>query len=121
MSEGVLLWNASLVLKAYLEDKARAEFAGANVLELGAGAGHLSLALARMGARVTTTEAKCAQKENAEGACKCWGCVEQLRRSLGRQLGDDASAAIPRCEWVNVHRCVGWGACVGCVWGVIYI
>ena len=33
--EGVLLWNASLVLKKYLEEKARAEFAGADVLELG--------------------------------------------------------------------------------------
>lgn len=103
MCEGVLLWNASLVLKRYLEEKARGEFAGATVLELGrprrnyrfrlasrqrahdallrscvhiislqhvthaellwagAGAGHLSLAVCRMGARVTSTEAKCKQ------------------------------------------------------------
>ncbi len=59
VSEGVLLWNASIVLKTYLEDKARSEFLGAHVLELGAGAGHLSLALSRMGAHVTSTEAKC--------------------------------------------------------------
>ena len=59
VSEGVLLWNASIVLKTYLEDKARSEFSGAHVLELGAGAGHLSLALSRMGAHVTSTEAKC--------------------------------------------------------------
>ena len=39
VSEGVLLWNASLVLKAFLEDKARAEFDGASVLELGAAGG----------------------------------------------------------------------------------
>jgi len=35
VSEGVLLWNASLVLKAFLEDKHRGEFDGASVLELG--------------------------------------------------------------------------------------
>jgi len=36
VAPGVLLWNASLVLKKYLEEKARSELGGgANVLELG--------------------------------------------------------------------------------------
>ena len=36
VAPGVLLWNASLVLKKYLEEKARNELGGgANVLELG--------------------------------------------------------------------------------------
>ncbi len=99
VSEGVLLWNASLVLKAFLEDKKRSEFDGASVLELGAGAGHLSLALSRMGARVTSTEAKCKEKDKNVDSCRCWGCVEQLRRSLSRQLG----ATNPMAEeWVQV-------------------
>ena len=35
VADGVLLWNASLVLKNYLENKCRDEFDGASVLELG--------------------------------------------------------------------------------------
>jgi len=127
----------------------------------GAGAGHLSLALCRLGARVTSTEAKCKevperlamaclavggveeiasgvasvyaapraehrllqrfshecvswmsestgrlthphsrQRAPGESACKCWGCVEQLRRSLGRQLGHTPALN----EWTDVDR-----------------
>eukprot|EP00277_Geminigera_cryophila_P016641 CAMPEP_0179437762 /NCGR_PEP_ID=MMETSP0799-20121207/21600_1 /TAXON_ID=46947 /ORGANISM="Geminigera cryophila, Strain CCMP2564" /LENGTH=244 /DNA_ID=CAMNT_0021218913 /DNA_START=1 /DNA_END=735 /DNA_ORIENTATION=+ len=104
VSEGVLLWNASLVLKTYLEDKRRCEFAGATVLELGAGAGHLSLALSRMGARVTTSEAKCNEQAKGTTPCKCWGCILQLRHSLGRQLGGEGAAAVAVDEWVPVEE-----------------
>jgi len=54
--------------------------------QLGAGLGHLSVALARMGAHVTTTESAC--EKGGGGTCACWGCLEQLRRSLVSQLGE---------------------------------
>ena len=112
----MLLWNASLVLKAFLEDKARAEFAGASVLELGAGAGHLSLAIARMGARVTSTEAKCSELgKDEDGRCKCWGCAQQLRRSLARQLGSQHAPALNAGEWVQVSSAAGAGSLHGAV------
>ena len=58
--------------------------------QLGAGLGHLSVRLARMGAHVTTTESGCT-KQSAQ-QCGCWGCLEQLRRSVASQLGVDAHA-----------------------------
>ena len=102
VSDGVLLWNASLVLMKYLKEKVRKEFDGSNVLELGAGAGHLSLSLSRMGARVTSTEAACVEKEKGNTACKCWGCVEQLRRSLRRQIGGGETTGFADQEWVSI-------------------
>ena len=51
--DDAVLWPASLVLLRHVE---RMEWRGKRVLELGAGAGHLSVGLARLGARVTATE-----------------------------------------------------------------
>ncbi|KAJ1494379.1 hypothetical protein T484DRAFT_1927353, partial [Baffinella frigidus] len=87
---GGILWNASGVLGEYLAAKRKEDIAGKHVLELGAGLGHLSLALARMGAHVTTTESAC--EKGGGDACACWGCLEQLRRSLVSQLGEGHDA-----------------------------
>ena len=68
--------------------------------QLGAGLGHLSVALARMGAHVTTTESAC--EKGGGGTCACWGCLEQLRRSLVTQLGESHGfypLALPHLIW----------------------
>jgi len=51
-TEGIL-WPACLILLRHLE---RMDWRGKRVLELGAGTGHLAVALARLGAHVTATE-----------------------------------------------------------------
>ncbi|EKX38771.1 hypothetical protein GUITHDRAFT_154621 [Guillardia theta CCMP2712] len=100
-SDGTILWNASLVLRNYLQKK-QSEFSGRRVLELGAGLGHLSLAISRMGAHVTSTEARCRVEEaaTASGSCRCWGCVNQLRRSVKKNLALEQDVSLN--EWNDV-------------------
>ena len=56
LPDGGILWKASLVLLNYIEKKAIDTIKGKKVLELGSGAGHLAIALHRLGAQITCTE-----------------------------------------------------------------
>ena len=58
LPDGGILWKASLVLLNYIEKKALDTVKGKRVLELGSGAGHLAIALYRLGAQITCTERK---------------------------------------------------------------
>jgi hypothetical protein len=51
---GACLWDGAILLAAYLVSMPRHKFVGARCIELGAGVGLVGLALAKMGAEVST-------------------------------------------------------------------
>ena len=53
---GACLWDGAILLAAYLISQPHYKFVGAKCIELGAGVGLVSAALAVLGARVTTTD-----------------------------------------------------------------
>jgi len=56
LPNGELVWNGSLVLLKYLQEKGENFWRGKKVLEVGSGAGHLGYDLSLMGCDVTCTE-----------------------------------------------------------------
>jgi predicted nicotinamide N-methyase len=103
LPDGGILWKASLVLLNYIEKKALDTVKGKKVLELGSGAGHLAIALHRLGAKITCTERKfngnydrlaaAAQAEQGNvvegasiGACELeWGADSFVKSPLATQ------------------------------------
>eukprot|EP00966_Prymnesium_polylepis_P068133 1583747-Prymnesium_polylepis.2 len=113
----VMLWTVSLVLLRYLEragigwrDGRRVEGEGAplRVLELSAGAGHLAVGLARLGAEVMATECTEEHDTNAWRALVAW-VPHLLRTDPGAGAGPPPYRAGARGGTLSLQQ-LNWGS-----------
>jgi len=94
ITEQPMLWTASLLLLHHLEANSTVDdWDGRRILELGSGAGHLAVGMARLGAHVVATES---------GEC---GTFEPMRASTQHLLAERAGGGEPSSS----GSCAGHG------------
>jgi len=110
-----MLWTASLVLLRHLEaEHAPGHWRGKRVLELGAGMGHLSVGLSRLGATVDATEAG-GSNSTGDGLAALAAWSRRLlaeRDGGGVAVGDDGrlSAGLAAHGGTLCTRELWWGS-----------
>ena len=86
MEDAPMLWTASLLLLRHLEaSRDPGWWRGRRILELGSGAGHLAVGMARLGAHVVATES---------GECGTFGPMQDsTKRLLAERAGGGAESS----------------------------
>ncbi|CAK8993143.1 unnamed protein product [Durusdinium trenchii] len=95
MTTGATLWDAALLLSAYLCTSTRPRLRGSHVLELGSGCGLVGLVAKRLGAEVTLTDLP-SLLPLLEANANCNGADVDIRPLLWQEAA--------QMRWIQNHR-----------------